>query len=268
MVQAGWPAVSVYVASANTAPATELCLRTLRATAGCPHSLTVGDCGSTDGSLAMLRRFEGDGWLSLEVAPSGRHHAVWLDHWLQSCTSDYAVFVDSDIEFRRQGWLAEMVSTATRENAAIVAAEMLEERRDYRVPVATTPEGERVFADWFRGLDTVRLAARPAPWLLLVDVPQVAALATGFGFHSEPAEIHESLIAFDVGGALHRMAQVRGLRVLSMPATFGDAYHHYGGLSWIPLRGRRGVKKVRDRCVVRCRLWRWRRHEVPVSIAD
>ena len=51
-------------------------------TPGGPFELVVGDAGSTDGSLAMLRDFEARGWLRLEVAAGGRKHAEWLDLWL------------------------------------------------------------------------------------------------------------------------------------------------------------------------------------------
>jgi hypothetical protein len=43
--------VRVHVATINTAAVTELCIRTMRHTAGYPFDLVVGDGGSTDGSL-------------------------------------------------------------------------------------------------------------------------------------------------------------------------------------------------------------------------
>jgi GT2 family glycosyltransferase len=64
--------ITVHVASWNTASATELCLRTMRRHAGHPFALVVGDGGSTDGSLAMLRDFAQRGWLELEVR-AGAH---------------------------------------------------------------------------------------------------------------------------------------------------------------------------------------------------
>lgn len=252
------PTVAVHVASANTVRATELCIRTIRAFAGYPHSLKVGDCGSTDGSLPMLRRLEAAGWLTLDVAPGGRHHAEWLDHWLATCTSDFAVFVDSDVEFRRAAWLGELISTALRGRAALVAAEMLPQFSNFSVPVASTVEAEKLFVEWFKGRSIVRLAPRPAPWLFLLDVRQASRLGTGFGFYSELADIPEEVLAFDVGGALFRQLERRGLPVAIMSPHFADAYHHYGGLSWVPLRGRRGLRKARDLCAVRYRLW-WRR---------
>jgi len=65
--------VSVCIASLNTAQATELCVRSARRLAGYPLTIQVGDCGSSDGSLDMLRNFGAMECLSLEVAPSGRY---------------------------------------------------------------------------------------------------------------------------------------------------------------------------------------------------
>lgn len=267
MADQSGPTVGVHVASANTAPATELCIRSLRALAGYPHSLRVGDCGSTDGSLEMLRGLEARGWLTLEVAQAGRHHAEWLDHWLRDSSADLLVFVDSDVEFRQAGWLRELVCAAMQLGAALVAAEMLPEFREFAVPVAPSPEDQELFAEWFKGRRTVRLAPRPAPWLFLVDPGQVAPIGIGFGFHSELAAIPEGVLAFDVGGALHRALERQGLLVAAMPPSYSRAYHHYGGLSWVPLRGWRGLKKRRDLVVVRRRLRRLRRLDGPRGAA-
>jgi glycosyltransferase involved in cell wall biosynthesis len=79
------PDVRVHVPTINTAAVTELCIRTMRRRAGAPFELVVGDGGSTDGSLDVLRRFERDGWLTLEIAPGGRTHAAWLDKWFAEC---------------------------------------------------------------------------------------------------------------------------------------------------------------------------------------
>ena len=232
----------VHVASLNTAAATELCIRSLRATAGRAFTLTVGDSGSTDGSVEMLRGLEALGWLTLEVAPGGRLHTEWLDHWVRECRTDYALFVDSDVEFRRTGWLAELVDTAESRHTALVAAEILGEVECYVEPVGHT---------------TVRLASRPAPWLLLVDPAVVAGLGVSFAFHAE--QELDGTVAYDTAGWLFRELAGRGLRWAAMPPEFASAYHHYGGLSWIPLAGRRGWRKRRDLVVVRRRLRRLRR---------
>ena len=81
--------VRVYVATINTRAVTELCIRTMRRRAGYPFELVVGDGGSTDGSLEMLRDFEARDWLMLEIAPGGRSHTDWLDKWLAECPAQY-----------------------------------------------------------------------------------------------------------------------------------------------------------------------------------
>ncbi len=105
--------VQVHFASINTAGVTELCIRTMRHFAGYPFSLVVGDCGSTDGSIPMLQAFAARGWLELEIAPDGRRHPDWLDQWLASCPTRYAVFCDSDIEFRRSGWSSDFAESVS-----------------------------------------------------------------------------------------------------------------------------------------------------------
>ncbi len=203
----------------------------------------------------MLRRFEASGWLSLEIAPSGRHHSVWLDHWLKTCPYDYAVFVDSDVEFRRTAWLRQLVTASVRGDAVFVAAEMIPEVGNYAMPTARLPDDQLLLAKWFRGHPSARLAARPAPWLLMVHASQAEELGTSFAFQSEEATVPEGLLAFDVGGAIFKRATDSGLLCTVMPISYRSCYHHYGGLSWLPLRGRRGLKKVIDLFIVRLRLF-------------
>lgn len=253
--------VSVCIASLNTAQATELCLRSARRLAGYPLTIQVGDCGSSDGSLDMLRNFEAMGWLSLEVAPSGRYHSIWLDHWLNTCQTDFVVFVDSDVEFRRPDWLRELVERAQTADAALVAAEMLPEIPNFQAPRDGMTEQDRaeMLKRWFAGQEIVRLATRPAPWLLLLDVRKVRPLELSFAYQLEKADIPEGIVAFDIGGGLYRSLDFSGQTCRLMPESYRSAYHHYGGLSWIPLTGRRGLKKRRDLVMVKYRLNRLRR---------
>ena len=207
----------MYVASIDTAAATELCVRTMRQFAGHPFDLTVGDGGSTDGSLELLRELEARGWPELEVSSGPRLHAQWLDDWLVRCDARFAVFVDSDVEFRESDWLADLVDTAVRERAAIVCAEECPEQPSFVEPVAGR---------------TVRLAARPAPWLLLVDVAETASLRVGFGFRWERSDrVPEGLIAHDVGATLWHAAQAAGMRTARMPDAYRAKYVHYAGMS-------------------------------------
>jgi hypothetical protein len=223
------PSVAVYVASFQTCAATELCVRSIHEYAGLPLALTVGDSGSTDGSLEMLQGLRSRGWLELEVAVGGRQHADWIDDWLSRSAADFAVFVDSDVEFRRHGWLAEMAATGLRQRAALVYADFVDEQPDFVEPVGAT---------------TVRLAGRPGPWLLLVDVSLAARVGSSFRFHAEHTDaVPEGVIAYDVGARFFLDARRAGLACAGMPRSFTRAFHHFGGLSWNAEHGR---KKRRD----------------------
>jgi glycosyltransferase involved in cell wall biosynthesis len=221
------PPVRVHVASINTAAVTELCIRSMRRLAGAPFELVVGDCGSTDGSIEMLERFAADGWLELEVAPGGRRHAAWLDQWFAACPTRYALFVDSDVEFLRAGWLREMLDAAAAHDAALVATRIQAvDGVPYRHPVSGAAR---------------LLAARPEPWLLLLDVERLRGRVTaGFAYRDEPQpDAPGGKVAYDVGAAFFRDVRDQGLTWVEMPPAFAAAYHHFGGLSW--QRGGRGL---------------------------
>jgi hypothetical protein len=233
--------VTVHVASINTARVTELCVRTMHRTAGLPFHLVVGDGGSTDGSLEMLRTFADDGWLELEVAPGGRRHAEWLDHWYATCPTRFAVFSDSDVEYRGKGWLAAMRSRADETGAAIVATRI--QARDgveYRHPVTGAHR---------------MLAPRPEPWLLMIDLDRTRPVVqTSFAYCEEDDPAGGLRIGFDVGAAFFRDVQRAGLRVAEMAPSFRSAYRHYGSMSWqrgadrrMPLarRGKQVLKRAR-----------------------
>jgi glycosyltransferase involved in cell wall biosynthesis len=245
--------VRVHFASINTAAVTELCIRTMRELAGYPFELVVGDCGSTDGSIEMLQDFERRGWLQLEIAPDGRRHPDWLDGWLETCPTRYAVFCDSDIQFRQSGWLRKMVERAEQEHAALVATRIQARGGvQYQHPVS----GARRI-----------LAERPEPWLMLIDVEQTRGVVrTSFAYRDELQPDGRTKVAFDTAAAFFRDLQSSGLRYAEMPAEFSRAYHHYGSLSWqsagdraMPLgvRAKQAVKRAR----VQLNLRRARHHE-------
>ncbi len=227
------PSVSVYVATLNTKAATELCIRTIRRYAGHPFELVVGDSGSTDGSLDRLRRFERSGWLRLEVAAEGRRHAEWLDHWLGSCPNRYAVFVDSDMEFLRGGWLADLVATAERDHAALVTSRIHDDTRGY-----VDPQGV-----------SVRWAPRPTPWLMLVDVEQVRTIeGASFGLRKrDDPERPGAKVSYDTAAFLYGQMLEHGMTVSTMPDGWSDCYHHFGGMTWIRARaGTRPMRRVKQ----------------------
>ncbi|MFM8971192.1 MAG: glycosyltransferase family 2 protein [Actinomycetota bacterium] len=243
--------VTVHLASLNTRAVTELCIRSLREHAGMPFDLVVGDCGSTDGSLEMLQRMEAAGWLRLEVAPEGRRHPDWLDHWLAACTTRYLVFSDSDVEYREPDWLVDMLTTARTREAALVCGRM-------QRPPATFVHPKTGAAR--------RLAPRPTPWLLLLDLEQLRGrVDASFRYEdvSDP-DAFGGKVAYDVGAAYFRELERAGLTWTEMPMAWQSHYRHYGGLTWLGARGdgvalRRRVKQLAKLTTVRRHLGRARR---------
>ena len=231
------PTVTICVASFNTSAATELCVRSIMRLADQSYSLRIGDSGSTDGSLAMLEGFQKRGLLTLERSVEPRTHADWLDHWRRTCSSEFILFVDSDVEFRRAGWLSRLMAIASSQHPAIAYAEWL-------------PAG--LFTLDGRQSPVV---ARPAPWLLLMDSEQTAELRSSFAVSYVPATPDSSPpIIYDVGASLFYEAVGCGLRTVALPRSYKRHFHHYGGLSWLPLSGPRGEKKARDQRTVKRRL--------------
>jgi glycosyltransferase involved in cell wall biosynthesis len=214
-----FPSVRVHIASYNTVHATELCVRSARLTERAPFQLLVGDGGSSDDTIRMLSALSAR--YGVEVEHGGRRsHADWLDRWTSARDVDYLVFVDSDVEFRRPGWLSEMVEVAQSTGAALVAAELLPEVPGYVEPL----------------LDNLRMRVmpRPSPWLLLLDARQMDSLgAVSFhGLHQPDRSAEEGHRFWDVGGAVMREVTRQGLTWTIMPATFRRSYHHYGNVTW------------------------------------
>lgn len=212
------PSVRVYVTNNDLAEATELCVRSLRRFAGHPFELTVGDGGSTDGSLDLLRDMEERGWLSLEVDEGRPVHAEWLDRWIGECDAELAVFAHNDMEFLAEGWLRDLVETARDTGAALVYAEWAPEEFEFVEP--------------YRG-KVVRLAPKPNMCLMLLDVAKVRSVGASWGFHKElGSSVPEGEVYYDVGAVVYRELIARGLGCVRMPASYPDKYHHWGTLSW------------------------------------
>ncbi len=200
------PGVTVHVASYNTAAVTELCIRSMRHFAGQPFELVVGDAGSTDGSIAMLRNFAERGWLRLEEAPGGRKHAQWLDRWVEQCETRFSVFCDSDVEFLAPGWLLDLVARATTPapdggpEPALVCARMQRPPAEFTHPTSGAIR---------------RLAPRPTPWMLLLDLDQVRGVVDeSFGYRDvvDP-DAYGGKVAYDVGAAYFAALEAAGLAV-------------------------------------------------------
>ena len=231
------PGVTVHVASCNTAAVTELCIRSMRHYAGHPFELVVGDAGSTDGSVAMLRGFADRGWLRLEEAPGGRKHAQWLDRWVEQCETRHSVFCDSDVEFLGPGWLADLVARATtmgpdgETEPALVCARMQWPPAEFTHPTSGAIR---------------RLAPRPTPWMLLLDLDQVrGAVHESFGYRDvvDP-DAFGGKVAYDVGAAYFAALEAAGLTWAEMDPEFRRTFRHFGGLTWLKAASR-ATPKVR-----------------------
>ena len=228
------PAVTAYVASLNTAHATELCLRSMREFAGIPFELVVGDCGSTDSSLRMLERFSQIGWLNLEIAAHGRRHPEWLDQWLANCPTKYALFSDSDVEYREAGWMSDMLDQATRTGAALVCGRMQQGSECFVHPVT---KAER------------RLAPRPTAWLLMIDTEQVRGVCdANFEYHEvEDFEAFGGKVAYDTAAWFFKQMCDAGLTWAEMPSGWQRKYRHFGGLTWLGPRHAGPAWRIRAR---------------------
>lgn len=242
--------VTVHVANFNTKRVTELCIRSMRHYAGRPFDLVVGDAGSTDGSQALLQGFADRGWLDLEVAPGGRKHAEWLDQWLASCPTRFCVFSDSDVEYLQPDWLTDLVTKASTTGAALVCARMQHPPDTFEHPLTGAKR---------------RLAPRPTPWLLLLDVDQVRGrVDASFRYvDEEDPDAYGGKVAYDVGAAYFAALEAAGLGWAEMPPEWQPKFRHYGGLTWLPHSQAGASIKVRARQLakvglVHAHLWRAR----------
>jgi glycosyltransferase involved in cell wall biosynthesis len=234
------PSVTIFVASINTASATELCVRSInRNTKREAYTLCVGDCGSTDNSLPRIMALVHEHLIDdVMLAPHGRSHGAWLDLWTNTCTTRYAVMVDSDVEILKPNWLDVLLKTADDSEAAIVCAEILEEVPHY---VDYTGVARR-------------LARRPSAWMMLVDVAKCRDRASWqFAMDIDP-NIPEQQWALDTGAQLMRELNLAGETVVAAPTAIQRTFRHYGGLSWVKIMRSRG--------------WRPRAHRLKVGLLN
>jgi hypothetical protein len=177
----------------------------------------------------MLRDFERQGLLKLQVAPGGRKHADWLDMWLAECATPWALFVDSDIEFLDSGWLSETLAVANTSRSPLVCEHLSPSDADYVSPI--------------NGVH-LSLAARPSPWFLLLDADVGRQTKVSFAGTQLPDPTTGDMISYDVGGRLLHELRDRGHEAVQVPASIADKLVHYGGLSWLP--GGRGVNRRQE----------------------
>ena len=225
------PRVEVFIASLDTALATELTIRSLRNQDRSEYDLVVGDGGSTDGSVEMLKRFEDRGWLRAEYRSDRWGHHDWIEHRITSSPADYLVFCDSDVEFRKADAIRDLVATARRTGSALVAAELCAAGPGVE-PVSGAP---------------IVMAQRPSAWLFLVAPPAVRDLNTSFAFSFVRAGGSiEGGLAFDTGAAWFAELRDRQLPWAAMAGSFTRRYHHHAGLSWRPMLDREDNERARQ----------------------
>jgi hypothetical protein len=81
-------------------------------------------------------------------------------------------------------------------------------------------------------------------------------------------EVPEGRIAYDVGARFCESLVERGHVLHEMPRRHRRTWHHYAGMSWVPLDGPRGRKKQRDLRVARARLSRLARLQEGGGLRD
>ena len=227
--------MELFIASLDTRSATELTIRSLRAYDRSDYDIIVGDGGSTDGSVEMLKELENDGWLRLECRSDRWGHHTWIEHQIAASHADYVVFCDSDMEFLRADPIRDLVATAQQTGSALVAAELC----------ASGPAIEPVTGS------PIVMAVRPSAWLFLVAPPQVRQVDTSFAFvfRHRGKEI-EGGVGYDTGAAWFAELRERGIPWAVMPGSFTRRFHHHAGLTWRPLLGG-GRDRRTDRILAR-----------------
>jgi hypothetical protein len=92
----------------------------------------------------------------------------------------------------------------------------------------------------------------------MVDIEQTRPIGASFTFDKEWTRAFPERLVYDVGARVYQAVRANEFETVEMPRSYGRLYHHYGGLSWIPLQGRRGKKKAADLATISSRLKRLR----------
>ena len=226
---------TIYVATINTAWNTELCIRSIDVRhSGHPYQVVVGDCGSTDRTLPMLVKMLKRGLVDdVELAPRGRRHAAWIDHWLSTCSTDYMVLLDSDVEIREDGWLADLHRTRSLHGAAFVTAAMEAERTEPTKP-------------------GIMMSRRPTVYCMLIDVAKVRAVGRSF------EEWYDSPVGYDVAAWVFRGLVEAEIPYAVMPEGWLPSIKHYEAMSYGKnlVQRRAQVRKNRSKVMARVIFYR------------
>ena len=201
------PDTTIWIASINTAWNTEWCLRSPQVRDAEDPYRVVGDCRSTDRTLPMVVRMARLGVVDdIKLAPRGRTHAGWIDHWLSTCPTDYIVLLDSDVEVRLDGWLADLHRVRSEHEAAFVTVIMEEQRPEITKPGVT-------------------MARRPTVYCMLLDVAKILAVGRSF------EEWYDGAIGYDVAAWLFVGILDANVPYAVMPENWLPAVKHYEAMS-------------------------------------
>ncbi len=143
----------------------------------------------------------------IELAPRGRTHAGWIDHWLSKCSTPYMALLDSDVEVRLDGWLADLHRTRSLSQATFVTAAMEAERSEPTKP-------------------GVMMAVRPTVYCMLIDVAKVRAVGRSF------EEWYDGPVGYDVAAWLFAGVVDAKLPYAVMPESWLPAVRHYEAMSY------------------------------------
>jgi glycosyltransferase involved in cell wall biosynthesis len=172
----------------------------------------------------------------IELAPKGRSHSDWLDYWTSSCESDYAVFLDSDVEILNEFWLERLVLVAEAEGCALVTSEILN-------------QSATAYRD-FTGV-TRRLYPRPAPWMVLIRPDVCRTMGSWKFFILNDTTIKEGAWAYDSGSLIYQNLLAESKIVKAMDKNFIKFFRHYGGFSWVAKTKAKGVRAILNKFRVR-----------------
>jgi hypothetical protein len=207
--------VTIGIASRNTRRATELAIRTIRQTTSPQVSLWVGDCASTDGSIAMLEHLRARGLVNRVDVAEGRSHGGWIDYWRETVPSPLLLIADSDVELLTSGWLEQMVDHLHSTSVGLVS-------------VGRHEAGSHTEPNTF----TMRTAARPEMYLALLDRERCRSVPVSFDFAMEEGA-DGSWLAWDTGARFAAELDAHRVGWTTMPPEFGEAVRHWGALSYM-----------------------------------
>jgi GT2 family glycosyltransferase len=105
-----YPSVSIVIVNYNGQEFLKRCLLTLSSTKYPNYDITVVDNASTDGSIEWLESFSSNSKIRIIKNSENVGHAEGCNIGVRMTKGKYIVFLDSDIEFKAENWLWELVN--------------------------------------------------------------------------------------------------------------------------------------------------------------